>query len=295
MHPRPQKPPSPLEKTLQTALDRRCAKSLLRNLTIAPPDAVDFSSNDFLSLSTSSELRAAYMDALSSHSIPSSLGSGGSRLLDGNSFYAEDLERQIAAFHNAPAGLLFNSGFDANSGFFACVPQPGDVIIYDAYIHASVHDGMKLSRASKHVPFQHNSVPDLRRLLEDCRDAEDSIRQGSRNVFIAVEAIYSMDGDLTPLREIVELVESVLPLNNGHIVIDEAHSTGVVGLLGRGLVCDLGLEDRIFARLHTFGKSLACNGGMFRHVSSQSGVDFLRAYSDRAVCASGASLLDQLR
>lgn len=252
----------PLEQTLQSILDRRRAQSLLRNLSIASPDAVDFSSNDFLSLSTSKELRNAYLKELSSDANPAALGSGGSRLLDGNSAYAEALERQIAAFHSAPSGLLFNSGFDANSGFFACVPQKGDIVLYDAFIHASVHDGMKLSRASKCLPFQHNCISDLSRLLNELKDADELIRAGSRNVFIAVESIYSMDGDLAPLKEIVNLVETALPFKNGHIIVDEAHSTGVLGPCGRGLVCELGLEHHIFARLHTFGKALACTGAI---------------------------------
>lgn len=253
----------PLECKLEAILERRRAKSLLRNLTIAPPNAIDFSSNDFLSLSTSKVLRAAFLDEIKNAPVAATaLGSGGSRLLDGNSTYAEDLERSIAAFHGATAGLLFNSGFDANAGLFACVPQSGDVIVYDAFIHASVHDGMKLSRASKCLPFEHNSVDDLQRVIERCIDKDEGIRTGERHVFVAVEGIYSMDGDLTPLKEILDLVESLLPLKNGHVIIDEAHSTGVVGPNGRGLVCELGVEKRMFARLHTFGKSLACSGGM---------------------------------
>ena len=255
---------SNLEKTLQSHLDRRRASSTLRNLTISPPHSVDFSSNDFLSLATSSALRSAYLKELQ-HGAPSShLGSGGSRLLDGNSRYAEDLECDIAAFHGAPAGLLCNSGFDANSGLFACVPQPGDVILYDAFIHASVHDGMKLSRAAEKIAFEHNSVADLERVLRWCLSRYGAIKSGQRNMFIAVEAVYSMDGDLAPLKEIVEVVERLLPEKNGHIIVDEAHSTGVLGPKGRGLVCDLGLETKVFARLHTFGKALACNGGKLR-------------------------------
>lgn len=252
----------PLERRFEELLDRRRNSSTLRTLTLPRPSHVDFSSNDFLSLSKSPALKNAYLSRLEKADFP--LGSGGSRLLDGNSSYAEDLEREIAAFHGAASGLLFNSGFDANAGFFACVPQPGDVIVYDELVHASVHDGMRLSRASSRVPFPHNSISGLTEVIKELLDGSQKLRQGESNIIIAVEAIYSMDGDLAPLKQIVEIVEDLLGKDRGHIVVDEAHSTGVLGSHGRGLVCELGLEDRIFARLHTFGKSLAGNGGEFQ-------------------------------
>ncbi|KAH8805321.1 aminotransferase class I and II [Xylogone sp. PMI_703] len=251
-----------LAEQMRSTLDKRAANSAFRKLTIASPGSVDFSSNDFLSLSTSPALKQAFLQQLSSVE-PFRLGSGGSRLLDGNNSHAEQLEKDLAAFFHAPAGLLFNSGFDANSGFFACVPQPGDVVLYDEHIHASVHEGMRLSRAGVRLQFQHNSVIDLERQLERQVENDALIREGTRNVFIAVESLYSMDGDIAPIKEIVELVEKVLPNRNGHIIVDEAHSTGIYGLQGRGVVCSLGLEDRVFARLHTFGKALACNGAVF--------------------------------
>lgn len=250
-----------LYDVMRGLLTKRQANSALRKLSITSPDSVDFSSNDFLSLSTSSSLRDAYLTQLTD-SENFRLGSGGSRLLDGNSAYAEQLEKDIASFHHAPAGLLFNSGFDANSGFFACVPQPGDLILYDEYIHASVHEGMRLSRAGACISFAHNSLDDLQRKLEAVRN-DGLVCAGTRNVFIAIESLYSMDGDLSPIKDVVELVERLLPKENGHIVVDEAHSTGIYGCEGRGIVCRLGLEDRIFARLHTFGKALACNGGIY--------------------------------
>jgi 8-amino-7-oxononanoate synthase len=133
--------PSTLSSKMASLLSTRKANSALRKLTISPPTSKDFSSNDFLSLSTSPILRTAYLSELASHP-DFRLGSGGSRLLDGNSLYAENLEREISKFHGAEAALLFNSGFDANEGFFACVPQSGDVILFDAFIHASVHEGV---------------------------------------------------------------------------------------------------------------------------------------------------------
>lgn len=265
-------------------LDKREAQGRRRRLTLPPTGAVDFSSNSYLSLAENPELKRRYIDLLQSSSDDFSLGSGGSRLLDGNTRYIEDLETRIARFHNAPTGLLFNSGFDANSGLFGCAPQPGDVVVYDELIHASVHDGMKLGRGRK-IPFAHNSVEDcsrdersgtsadagaasgLRSVLKRLCDGQDgdAFCNGRRNVFVAVEGVYSMDGDVAPLREIVACVRECLPWGNGHIIVDEAHSTGIIGHRGRGLVCHLGLEDQVWARVHTFGKAMGCGGGKLLH------------------------------
>ncbi|KAE9978971.1 hypothetical protein BLS_000141 [Venturia inaequalis] len=255
------KPSNGLEKTLRDRLDQRYINSTLRKLTTAPQGAVDFSSNDFLSLSTSPALRSAFIDELTK-SPNFTLGSGGSRLLDGNSPYAVALEDEISAFHNASTGLLFNSGFDANAGVFACIPQSGDIIVHDELIHASVHDGMKMSRAAKKLPFPHNCTKQLREILQCLVDEDVMIGKGPKNVFIAVESVYSMDGDIAPLQEIVQIIDEILPYGNGHIIIDEAHGTGVIGPKGRGLVCELGLEDKVFLRLHTFGKALASSGAI---------------------------------
>lgn len=270
-----------LDARMQFLLDRRQKNSTLRSLTLPKSGQTDFSSNDFLSLSTNDHLKDAYLTELRASNLP--LGSGGSRLLDGNSAYAETLERDIAKFHKAEAGLLWNSGFDANAGFFSCVPQPGDVIVFDELVHASVHDGMRLSRAAQTVPFVHNSVADLRRVLQKVVELPSTC-----NVFIAVESIYSMDGDVAPLQKIVDTVTETLGADRGHIVVDEAHSTGVLGFEGRGLVCELGLENRIFARLHTFGKALAGNGGMFLtrpHIQDVALMPYKLSYSALKHCA----------
>ena len=247
---------SPLQAQIYRLLNRRKQQSKLRSLKASPAGSVDFSSNDFLSLSTSPTLKAIFLNELNNIS---QLGSTGSRLLDGNSIYAESLEQEIAAFHNGPAGLLVNSGFDANVGIFSCLPQPGDVVVYDELIHASVHDGIKASRAGRTVSFAHNSASGLQSVLEEV--VLKSSTRSSYNVFISVESIYSMDGDLAPLAEIVELVEALFPRKNAYIIVDEAHATGIYGEKGRGRVCELGLEEKVFVRLHTFGKALACSGG----------------------------------
>lgn len=270
-------PPS-LEDKLAARLSSRRSRSLLRQLTTAPTSNIDFSSNSYLSLPLIPEVRQAYISSIEEYASATPpvplFGSGGSRLLDGNTSPAELLERDIAGFHNAPAGLLFNSGFDANVGLFSCVPQPGDIIVYDELIHASVHDGMRLSRAGKRLAFKHNCVEtsndwnvtglkSLAEVLSELLRGEDgeNIRDGAKSVFVAVEGVYSMDGDVAALKEIVACVERLLPKGNGHIIVDEAHSTGLFGRQGRGLVCELGLEDRVFARLHTFGKAMGSFGG----------------------------------
>jgi 8-amino-7-oxononanoate synthase len=256
------KPSNTLERSLIKRLDDRYVKSTLRKLSLPKNGSIDFSSNDFLSLSTSPALREAFIAELAANpDFP--LGSGGSRLLDGNSQYALDLEDSIASFHGAQAGLLWNSGFDANAGVFACIPQPGDIILYDELIHASVHDGMKMSRASRKIPFKHNDVDHLRRIIQALKDGDVLVGKGPKNVFVAVESIYSMDGDLCPLNELVSAVEDVLPYGNGHVIVDEAHATGVLGPRGRGLVSALSLEKRVFLRLHTFGKGVGASGGEF--------------------------------
>ncbi|OAA49479.1 Pyridoxal phosphate-dependent transferase, major domain protein [Metarhizium rileyi] len=267
-------PKNCLDDTFKSFLVRRKHQGRLRRLTLQDPGVVDFSSNGYLSLSTNLDIKAAYISHLQSSSDEFALGSCGSRLLDGNTLLAEKLESDIAAFHCAPAGLLFNSGFEANTGLFSCAPQPGDYVVYDELIHASVHDGMKLSRA-RTIPFAHNCVHGvhtqvapgsrpLETVLDDLLQGKSGqeVRSGQRNVFVAVESVYSMDGDAAPLKKIVECVERRLPRANGYIIVDEAHSTGWMGDRGRGLVCQLGLERRVWARVHTFGKAMGCAGAI---------------------------------
>lgn len=250
-----------LTKQLQAVLDKRLEKLKLRRLVVNPPDAIDFSSNDFLGLARSKLFRDRFLAELQTFNHPP-LGSTGSRCLDGNSQYALDLEARIAKFHHAKAALLFNSGFDANSGLFSTIPQPGDIIFYDELIHASVHEGMKLSRAGMKIPFKHNCVTDLESKIIKIWQEDKTVKK-PRNVFVAVETVYSMDGDIPPLRELVTMLRRYWTKDeNGYIIVDEAHSTGVFGEHGRGIVCQEGLEDEIFARVHTFGKALASNGAV---------------------------------
>jgi 8-amino-7-oxononanoate synthase len=216
-----------LTKQLQNVLDKRRDILKLRRLVINPPDSIDFSSNDFLGLARSRVFQDRFMAELQSFEHPP-LGSTGSRCLDGNSAYALDLEARIANFHHADAALLFNSGFDANSGLFSTVPQPGDIIFYDELIHASVHEGMKLSRAGKKIPFKHNDVTDLESKIIDIR-SQDKDKQKKRNVFVAVETVYSMDGDIPPLQDMVAMLRRYWDREeNGYIIVDEVSCLGCV-------------------------------------------------------------------
>ena len=252
---------SPLHAKLTAALKSRDDRLIRRRLSDPDADAdlVDFHTNDYLSLSRSRDLRRHFLRKL--ENAPDVLGSGGSRLLvNGHAHSA--LETRLANFFDSPTALLFNSGLDANVGFFSCVPQPGDVVVYDEYIHASVHDGVRASRAKDaQFSFDHNSLPALGELLIRLLGERSGLRSGDNNVFIAVESLYSMDGTIAPLTQIVELLETLFPLGNGHLVVDEAHATGVYGPQGRGMVAKFGLERRVLARLHTFGKALAGSGG----------------------------------
>jgi 8-amino-7-oxononanoate synthase len=256
---------SALDTALAAALDSRADRLILRRLPAAPssPALIDFASNDYLSLSSSPTLRTAFISALSDAPVTQSLGAGGSRLLVHLPAHTA-LEHRLATFFSSPSALLFNSGFDANAGFFACIPQKGDVVLLDEYIHASVHDGVRASRAQGAVyTFAHNDIEALGAECSRILHERPRVSEGKASVFIAVESLYSMDGTFAPLREIVETLERRFPHKNAHLVVDEAHATGIYGSEGRGLVAHLGLENRVFARLHTFGKALAGTGGMY--------------------------------
>ena len=227
-----------LDQRLAAALTKREVSGTRR--TLAPPVAglIDFSSNDYLGLSRHPALQAAQQ-------VAAAVGSTGSRLLTGDSVAAQALESQLAHFHRAEAALLFNSGYTANLGFFATIPQRGDTILYDADSHASVKEGIHASPATA-WSFRHHDLADLERKLARATGA----------VFVAVEALYSMGGDMAPLAELAALCQQ----RGLHLVVDEAHSNGIYGPLGEGLVVELGLENAVYARILTFGKALGSQG-----------------------------------
>lgn len=225
------------ESFLHTKLEQRKQESAYRQLRITTPGSVDFSSNDYLGI-VKNNLLPATNDLQSS-------GATGSRLLSGNYALVEETEGLIAAFHDSAAALIFNSGYDANLGLLSSVPQRGDTVLYDYLSHASIRDGIRLSFADA-FSFQHNDLNDL----------EEKLQKAKGTVFIVTESVFSMDGDICPLQELGELAERY----NAQLVIDEAHATGVIGEKGEGLVQQLGLQDKVFARVHTFGKACGCHG-----------------------------------
>ena len=225
-------------------LDERREQQSFRELRL-PEGKVDFCSNDYLGLARNEDVRA-YIHTLVEERHPAH-GSTGSRLLAGNYEWIMSVEKDLAAFHHAEAGLLYNSGYDANLGVFSCLGRKGDTIIYDQLIHASIRDGVRLS-AAQSFSFAHNDVADL----------EKKLKNAAGNIFVAVESVYSMDGDMAPLRDIATLCEQY----GAHLIVDEAHATGIIGDAGEGLVQLLQLENKCFARIHTFGKAVGCHGAV---------------------------------
>lgn len=235
------------DSNLQQALQKRIELDALRHLR-TPNQLIDFCSNDYLGFSRSSILEKAIeeeWEALPMHYN----GATGSRLISGNTTYAENLEKFIASIHEAEAGLIYNSGYDANVGLFSALGQNDSTttFVYDELIHASIHDGIKLSRASAYL-FKHNDLYHL----------EERLKIAKGTIYVAVESIYSMDGDQAPLVEMVALCEQY----NANLIVDEAHATGITSNNGKGLVQLYGLEKKVFARIHTFGKAMGCHGAI---------------------------------
>lgn len=201
---------------------------------------IDFSSNDYLGLRTN----AALIRKIQGVAIDA-LGSGGSRLLSGNSLEMEKLEKLLAKTHNQESALVYNSGYTANLGFFSAIPGRNSVVIYDEKVHVCIKDGMRLSLAKK-IAFKHNDLVQL----------EKRLTTEATEKFVVVESIYSMDGDEAPLVEIATLCQKY----NAHLVVDEAHSTGVYGKKGAGLVTQLNLDAKVFAKINTFGKAIGAHG-----------------------------------
>jgi 8-amino-7-oxononanoate synthase len=235
-------------KSLDEKLQQREAANALRKLP-EQGNRVDFSSNDYLGFSKSEVIFNATHQYLLDNGTTAN-GATGSRLISGNhSLYAE-AEKVICKFHKAESALIFNSGYDANVGLFSSVPQKGDTILYDEYIHASIRDGMRLSLA-KAYKFSHNDLSDLERLLKKLT-TDSNVGE----LYIVTESVFSMDGDSPDLKAMAVMSEKY----KANFIVDEAHALGAFGAKGEGLVQEFGLEDKIFARVMTFGKGLGCHG-----------------------------------
>lgn len=231
---------------LMKALIEREQTGLLRKLKNNFP-GIDFCSNDYLGFSKLGLLSEKIQR--DSDSSVRAYGATGSRLISGNSQHIEEAEKHIALFHHAKAALIFNSGYDANLGILSSVPQRNDLILYDEHVHASIYDGIRLSH-STHYKFRHNDVNSLEELIQ-------RHHKNFENIFVVVESVYALDGDSSPLLELVEICKSV---SNIYLIVDEAHALGVFGNQGRGLCNALGIEKQCFARIYTYGKAMGCQG-----------------------------------
>ncbi|MBE2993291.1 8-amino-7-oxononanoate synthase [Sphingomonas sp. CFBP 13603] len=219
-----------------------------RYRSLRPRQGVDFASNDYLGLAGSDRLRGAMVDALR-RGMP--VGSGGSRLLRGNAPEHEALEADAATFFGTATALFFASGYVANTILFATLPQRGDLIVHDALIHASAHEGMRLTRAT-FVAAAHNDANAFEDAIVDWRRSG-----GTGRAWIAVESLYSMDGDRAPLVALAEIADR----HDAILLIDEAHATGVFGTDGRGLAEGLDGRENVIS-LRTCGKALGCEGAL---------------------------------
>ncbi|WP_264553046.1 aminotransferase class I/II-fold pyridoxal phosphate-dependent enzyme [Flavobacterium sp. N2038] len=239
-----------LADNLTQKLENRKQNNSLRKLP-SFNNLVDFSSNDYIGFSKSESIFKLSHHYLIENDIIQN-GATGSRLISGNHSLYQIAESFIAQFHDAESALIFNSGYDANLGFFSAVPQRNDVILYDELSHASIRDGIVMSNA-KSYKFNHNDFEDLERLIIKFQSSKSQI---PTNIYIVTETVFSMDGDSPNLEELVILSEKY----NCYLVVDEAHTLGVFGEKGEGLTQYLQLHNRIFARIMTFGKGLGCHG-----------------------------------
>ncbi len=227
-----------LPEKLLLKLSQRFASGGMRELQVKE-NLIDFSSNDYLGFSS-----------LIKPLETTKQGATGSRLLTGQSRAYQELEEKIARFHQVESALVFNSGYDANLGLISSVAQRGDLIFYDEYVHASIRDAIRLSNA-KALKYRHDDLGHLKILLDKFSPAEN------REVYLITESVFSMDGDMPNLKALVQLSKKY---ENVHIILDEAHALGTIGNYGEGLAQSLGVENDIFARVVTYGKSMGCHG-----------------------------------
>lgn len=224
----------------QESLDKRKEEGTLRRLKLQS-DGIDFYSNDYLGFARSKELQYLLLQKITDN--PQLLsGSTGSRLISGNSDIAVSVEKDIAQKHQFESALLFPSGYNANLALFSTLPSRHDTVIVDEQIHRSVHDGCKLSNAKK-LKFKHNDLKDLKNIL----------KKQKNHCYIAIESLYSMEGDFAPIREIASLASKY----KASLIVDEAHAFGVFGY---GLIEQYQLQHQISAAVITYGKALGSHG-----------------------------------
>lgn len=224
----------------QEALEKRKESGTLRVLK-SQKEGVDFYSNDYLGLAGNKDFQQILLKKINEN--PELLkGSTGSRLISGNSLTVAETEECIAKEHQYESALLFSSGYNANLALFSALPTRHDTIIVDEKIHRSVHDACRMSNAKK-LKFRHNDVEDLERVL----------KKQTGLCYVAVESLYSMDGDIAPLKEIAEITAKY----NTQLIVDEAHAFGV---FGNGFVSEFNLQEKVSATVVTYGKAMGTHG-----------------------------------
>ena len=246
---------------------------------------IDFLSNDYLGFAGSEIIFNKTHQLLLDKNIKIN-GATGSRLISGNHTLYQETESFIAEFHLAESALIFNSGYDANIGFFSSIPQRNDLILYDELCHASIRDGILMSNA-KSYKFNHNDFEDLKLKIKnlDPSNSEKAkqLKIENTEIYIVTESVFSMDGDTTNFEELIQLSEKY----NCHLIVDEAHALGVFGEKGEGLIQSLGLQNKIFARIMTFGKGLGCHGAAI--LGSKDLKDYLINFARSFIYTTGLS------
>ncbi|MFL5749710.1 MAG: glycine C-acetyltransferase [Chloroflexota bacterium] len=216
-------------------------------------ELVSLSSNDYLGLTHHPRLRQAALDAVQEFGA----GSGAVRTIAGTMDLHEDLERDLAAFKGTEAVLTFQSGFTANTGVIPTITGEQDLIVSDALNHASIIDGMRLSKAPRKV-YPHADVAALREVLRAARDhGRDGTGEPHRLILVVTDGVFSMDGDIAPLPGVVEAAEEA----GAAVFVDDAHASGVLGRDGRGSVDHFGLHGRVAIQVGTLSKAVGVLGG----------------------------------
>ncbi len=267
-------------KNLLTKLDARKQNQSFRELPVFN-DLIDFSSNDYLGFSKSEIIFEETHQCLLNKNLKIN-GATGSRLISGNHELYQETEHFIAEFHQSETALIFNSGYDANVGFFGSVPQRNDIILFDELCHASIRDGILMSNA-KSYKFNHNDFVDLEKLIERLCYIERSRDAIDFEIYLVTESVFSMDGDCPNLKELIRVNEKY----NCLLVIDEAHALGVFGENGQGLVQEYQYQNKIFARIMTFGKGLGCHGAAI--LGNQELKDYLVNFARSFIYTTGLS------
>jgi len=247
------------KRTILSAADREV---LVKDpFTGIPRNMLMFASNNYLGLANHPYVKEKVEKAINEFGC----GIAGPPLLNGYIKLIEELEERLAAFKSTEAAVVFSSGFLANLGVISAIAEANDVIIYDELSHASFYDGIRLTKA-KAVPFVHNDIQQMEELVQQYSKTKGS-------VFVCMEGVYSMDGDLAPLDKITAVCKKY----NASLILDDAHGTGVIGENGKGTASHFGCDDDVEITMGTFSKVFATCGGFI--TGSAALIEYLRFHS----------------